>query len=227
MIGSQAFVVLQHSDSTIEAYRSPINTYGTTLKKSNLRFMVHDVSYQNINGQVIVFARSKVKIENGIINEVCWGMMMRLCVVLARLRYLSLPQLPVLLFNLHIYCQSIAYALGIVGRGLGFYLKKQSPGGVKHTSHRSIGAVLLVLATLQFLSHCLRLSKEHKHRVHWNTYHWCIGYGTIMLAIVNCFKGFQLINEGKWKWPTFLFTLLFLLPWPLLLLVLKFSDGTS
>ncbi|PHT89402.1 hypothetical protein T459_04515 [Capsicum annuum] len=256
MIGSQAFVALQRSDGTLEAYTSPINTYG--IVKGNLSFRVHDVSAQNINGHVIIFARfelpmngtnivnhvwqegplqdddtpgshgmsgdnmksfgtldfhsgktevithikpnlrSKVKIAHGIINGVSWGMMMPLGVVLARLRYLPLPQLPALWFYLHIYCQSIAYVLGIVGGGLGFYLRKQSPGGVKHTSHRYIGSALLVLATLQFLAHCLRLKKEHKHRVYWNIYHWCTGYGTIILAIVNCFKGFQLMDDGMW-----------------------------
>ncbi|PHT55105.1 hypothetical protein CQW23_03591 [Capsicum baccatum] len=256
MIGSQAFVALQRSDGTLEAYTSPINTYG--IVKGNLSFRVHDVSAQNINGHVIIFARfelpmngtnivnhvwqegplqdddtpgshgmsgdnmksfgtldfhsgktevithikpnlrSKVKIAHGIINGVSWGMMMPLGVVLARLRYLQLPQLPALWFYLHIYCQSIAYVLGIVGGGLGFYLRKQSPEGVKHTSHRYIGSALLVLATLQFLAHCLRLKKEHKHRVYWNIYHWCTGYGTIILAIVNCFKGFQLMDDGMW-----------------------------
>lgn len=108
-------------------------------------------------------SRSKIKIAHGIINGVSWGTMMPLGVVLARLRYLPLPKYPALWFNLHIYCQSIAYLLGIAGGGLGFFLGRQSSGLVKHISHRYIGGALLGLATLQVLSHRLRPDKEHKY----------------------------------------------------------------
>ncbi|XP_015063704.2 cytochrome b561 and DOMON domain-containing protein At5g47530-like [Solanum pennellii] len=262
MIGSQAFVALQRSDGTLEAYTSPIDTYGTTLVKGDLSFTVHNVSAQYINGQVIIFARfelpmngsnvvnhvwqegalqdddtpgshgmsgdnlrsfgtlnfhsgktvamsshnvklnsrSKIKIAHGVINVVSWGMMMPLGVVLARLRYLPLQEYyPALWFNLHIYCQSIAYFLGIAGGGLGFYLGRQSSSVKQHTCHRYIGAALLVLATLQVLAHRLRPSKEHKYRVYWNIYHWCTGYGTIIMGILNCFKGFQMMDVGIWK----------------------------
>ncbi|XP_027769988.1 cytochrome b561 and DOMON domain-containing protein At5g47530-like [Solanum pennellii] len=250
MIGSQAFVALQRSDGTLEAYTSPIDTYGTTLVKA-----------QYINGQVIIFARfelpmngsnvvnhvwqegalqdddtpgshgmsgdnlrsfgtlnfhsgktvalsshnvklnsrSKIKIAHGVINVASWGMMMPLGVVLARLRYLPLQEYPALWFNLHINCQSIAYFLGIAGGGLGFYLGRQSSSVKQHSCHRYIGAALLVLATLQVLAHRLRPSKEHKYRLYWNIYHWCTGYGTIIMGILNCFKGFQMMDVGIWK----------------------------
>ncbi|KAJ8550053.1 hypothetical protein K7X08_033760 [Anisodus acutangulus] len=228
--------------------------------KGDLSFRVHDISAQNINGQVIIFAkfelpingtnivnhvwqegllqdddtpgmhgltgdnlksfgnldfhsgntvaithvkqnsRSKIKIAHGIINGVSWGMMMPLGVVLARLRYLPLPKYPALWFNLHIYCQTMAFFLGIAGGGLGFFLGRQSSGrGVKHTSHRYIGGALLGLVTLQVLAHCVRPKKEHKYRVYWNIYHWCIGYATIIMGVVNCFKGFQMMDVGIWK----------------------------
>uniref|UniRef100_A0A3Q7EZ18 Cytochrome b561 and DOMON domain-containing protein n=1 Tax=Solanum lycopersicum TaxID=4081 RepID=A0A3Q7EZ18_SOLLC len=231
MIGSQAFVALQRSDGTLEAYTSPIDTYGTTLVKGDLSFTVHNVSAQYTDGQVIIFARfelpmngtfgtlnfhsgktvamsspnvklnsrSKIKIAHGVINAVSWGMMMPLGVVLARLRYLRLQEYPALWFNLHIYCQSIAYFLGIAGGGLGFYLGRQSSSVKQHSCHRYIGAALLVLATLQVLAHRLRPSKEHKYRVYWNIYHWCTGYGTIIMGILNCFKGFQMMDVGIWK----------------------------
>ncbi|KAG5621279.1 hypothetical protein H5410_006497 [Solanum commersonii] len=145
-------------------------------------------------------SRSKIKIAHGIINEVSWGMMMPLGVVFARLRYLPLQEYyPALWFNLHIYCQSIAYFLGIAGGGLGFYLWRQSSSVKQHTCHRYIGGALLVLATLQVLAHRLRPSKEHKYRVYWNIYHWCTGYGTIIMGILNCFKGFQMMDVGIWK----------------------------
>ncbi|XP_060216246.1 cytochrome b561 and DOMON domain-containing protein At5g47530-like [Lycium barbarum] len=216
---------------TLEAYTSPIDTYGTTFVKGDLNFRVLDVSAQNINGQVIIFAkfelrvngtnnivnhvwqegplqddntprihdlsgdnlksfetldfrsekivtithvkqnsRSKVKIVHGIINGVNWEMMMPL-----------------------------AYFLGIVGGGLGFFLGRQSSGGVKHTLHKYIGGALLGLATLQVLAHRVRPEKEHKYRIYWNIYHWCTGYATIIMGVVNCLKGFQMMDVGIWK----------------------------
>ncbi|XP_009616776.1 cytochrome b561 and DOMON domain-containing protein At5g47530-like [Nicotiana tomentosiformis] len=256
MVGSQAFVALQHSDGTLEAYTSPINTYGTMLEKGDLSLRVYDVSAQNINGEVIIFAkfeiptngstvvnhvwqegplqddkprihdlsgdnvksfgtldfhsgktmatkvksssRSKLKIAHGIINGVSWGMLMPLGVVLARLRYLPLTD--PLWFHLHIYCQILAYFLGITGGSLGFVLGRKSSGmKIKHTSHRYIGGALLGLATLQVLARWLRPKPDHKYRVYWNFYHWCTGYATIILGIVNCFKGFQMMDVGIWK----------------------------
>lgn len=125
-------------------------------------------------------------------------MMMSLGVVLARLRYLPLQEYPALWFNLHIYCQSIAYILGIAGGGLGFYLGRKSSGR-SHTSHRYIGGALLGLATLQVLARRLRPTKEHKYRMYWNIYHWCTGYGTIIMGILNGFKGFQMMDVGICK----------------------------
>ncbi|CAN4100968.1 unnamed protein product [Withania somnifera] len=244
MIGSQAFVTLQRSDGTLEAYTSPINSYGTTLMKGNLSFRVHDVSTQNINGQVIIFAKimtcplifwvnhvwqegplqddntpgvhglsgdnlksfgtldfhsGKTVVIAHVKPSSSWGMMMPVGVVLARLRFLPLQEYPDLSFNLHIYCQSIAYLLGITGGGLGFYLGRQSSRVVKHTCHRYIGGALLGLATLQVLAHRLRPAKDYKYRVYWNIYHWFTGYGTIVMGVFNCFKGFQMMDVGIWK----------------------------
>ncbi|CAN4099198.1 unnamed protein product [Withania somnifera] len=291
MVGSQAFVALQRSDGTLEVYTSPINTYGTTLTKGGLSFRAHNVSAQNINGQVIIFAKfdlpangtnivnhvwqegplkdddtpgmhglsgdnlksfgtldfhsgkivaiahvkpsstSKIKIAHGIINGISWGMMMPVGVVLARLRYLPLQEHPALWFNLHIYCQSIAYLLGIAGGGMGFYLGRQlSSGGARHTYHRYIGAALLGLATLQVLAHRLRPGKDHRYRVYWNIYHWFTGYGTIIMGIVNCFKGFQMMDVGIWKnaYIAFLASLAFVaVALELVRCYLKVTEGTT
>lgn len=74
MLSSQAFVALQHSDGTLKAYTSPINSYGTMLEKGNLSFKVHNVSAQNINGQVIIFARFELAMNGtNIVNHVWQG----------------------------------------------------------------------------------------------------------------------------------------------------------
>ena len=46
----------------------------------------------------------------------------------------------------------------------------------------------------------LRPKKDHKYRFHWNVYHHLIGYGIIVLGIVNVFEGFDILRpEQKWK----------------------------
>ena len=46
----------------------------------------------------------------------------------------------------------------------------------------------------------LRPNKDHKFRFHWNIYHRGFGYLLIILAIINIFKGFNILNpDKKWK----------------------------
>ncbi|KAJ0804066.1 putative cytochrome b561/ferric reductase transmembrane [Helianthus annuus] len=46
----------------------------------------------------------------------------------------------------------------------------------------------------------VRPRKDHKYRIYWNIYHHSLGYGIIVLAIINIFKGFDILQpEKKWK----------------------------
>ncbi|BAT97390.1 hypothetical protein VIGAN_09082300 [Vigna angularis var. angularis] len=51
----------------------------------------------------------------------------------------------------------------------------------------------------------LRPNKDHKIRIYWNFYHYVIGYATIIINIINIFKGFEAleVSEGDryndWK----------------------------
>ncbi|PQQ03559.1 cytochrome b561 and DOMON domain-containing protein [Prunus yedoensis var. nudiflora] len=59
----------------------------------------------------------------------------------------------------------------------------------------------MALATLQVLvALCLRPKKTDKRRVFWNWFHYLVGYGTIVLGVVNILKGFDILQPGKiWK----------------------------
>ncbi|KAM3343429.1 hypothetical protein P3S68_025518 [Capsicum galapagoense] len=94
------------------------------------------------------------------------------------------------------YGRWLAWAINPTSTGM---IGSQAFVALQRSDAQNINGHVIIFATLQFLAHCLRLKKEHKHRVYWNIYHWCTGYGTIILAIVNCFKGFQLMDEGMWK----------------------------
>lgn len=40
----------------------------------------------------------------------------------------------------------------------------------------------------------LRPNKDHKIRFYWNLYHWGVGYATIIITIINIFKGFDALE---------------------------------
>ncbi|GAY60846.1 hypothetical protein CUMW_205290 [Citrus unshiu] len=102
-------------------------------------------------------------------------------------------------FYAHIICQSSAYLLGIAGAGTGIYLGNKSHG-IQHSTHRTIGILLLVLGFIQVLALKLRPKKEHKYRIWWNFYHHSVGYAIIILSIFNIFEGFNILNPLKiWR----------------------------
>lgn len=46
----------------------------------------------------------------------------------------------------------------------------------------------------------LRPNKHHKLRRYWNFYHHGVGYIVIILAIINIFRGFDILKPNKnWK----------------------------
>lgn len=47
---------------------------------------------------------------------------------------------------------------------------------------------------IQVFALLLRPNKDHKTRFYWNLYHWGIGYATIIISIVNIFKGFSALE---------------------------------
>lgn len=53
---------------------------------------------------------------------------------------------------------------------------------------------------LQAFAVLLRPKKDHKYRFYWNIYHHSVGYGILVLSIVNIFKGFHILSpEKKWE----------------------------
>jgi hypothetical protein len=94
----------------------------------------------------------------------------------------------------------LGYLVGIIGWGTGMYLGAQS-SGIQYKGHRCIGITVFCLATTQVLvGMFLRPKKDHKYRIFWNIFHYCIGYGTIILSIWNVFKGIGILEPGKKLW---------------------------
>ncbi|XP_057452938.1 cytochrome b561 and DOMON domain-containing protein At5g47530-like [Lotus japonicus] len=212
MVGSQALVAFRRTDGSFKAYTSPITSYATLLQEGNLSFPVHNVSGPNlesfgtldfVSGKIeeirskMNFKRTRLRSVHGFLNAISWGILMPIGVIFAR--YLkTFNGLGATWFHLHRACQSIAFLIGIVGFVTGVYMGNHY--GVHHGPHRCIGITLIVLATAQvFVAICLRPNKDHKYRKFWNFFHYIIGYSTIILAILNVCKGFDILH-GHMMW---------------------------
>ncbi|XP_058723717.1 cytochrome b561 and DOMON domain-containing protein At5g47530-like [Vicia villosa] len=135
---------------------------------------------------------SRRRNTHGILNAVSWGILMPLGAVIARYLKVFKSADPAW-FYLHVTCQTAAYIVGVAGWGTGLKLGSDS-AGITYSTHRALGITLFCLGTLQVFALLLRPNKDHKIRVYWNFYHWAIGYATIIISIINIFKGFDALE---------------------------------
>nr|XP_043611345.1 cytochrome b561 and DOMON domain-containing protein At4g17280-like [Erigeron canadensis] len=172
------------------------DTSGNNTKSmGTLNVLGHSRSASGIAG-----SGSKTKKRNihGVLNAISWGIMMPLGAIMARYIRVFGSADPAW-FYLHVTCQTSAYIIGVAGWATGLQLGSQSPG-IQFTTHRIIGVILFFVATLQVIALLVRPKKDHKYRIFWNIYHHSLGYGVIVLGIINIFKGFDILNpDMKWK----------------------------
>ncbi|XP_021910378.1 cytochrome b561 and DOMON domain-containing protein At5g35735-like [Carica papaya] len=143
---------------------------------------------------------SRIRRRNihGVLNAVSWGILMPIGAMLARYVKVFKVADPAW-FYMHVVCQFSAYVIGVSGFGTGLKLGSESPGFTQYR-HRNIGITLFVFGTLQVFALLLRPKPNHKYRFYWNIYHHSVGYSTIILSIVNVFKGLDILNpDQKWK----------------------------
>lgn len=131
---------------------------------------------------------------HGVLNALSWGTLMPLGAIIARYLKVFKSADPAW-FYLHVTCQTSAYIVGVAGWGTGLKLGSDSVG-IKYNAHRTLGIVLFCLGTLQVFALLLRPNKDNKYRFYWNIYHYAIGYATIIISIVNIFKGFDALEQS-------------------------------
>ncbi|XP_057754448.1 cytochrome b561 and DOMON domain-containing protein At4g17280-like [Arachis stenosperma] len=131
---------------------------------------------------------------HGVLNALSWGILMPIGAIIARYVKVFQSADPAW-FYLHVTCQTSAYIIGVAGWGTGLKLGSDTPGVTYHT-HRTLGIILFCFGTLQLFALLLRPNKDHKYRPYWNIYHYLIGYGTIVISIVNIFKGFSALEKS-------------------------------
>ncbi|KAK9049416.1 hypothetical protein SSX86_031615 [Deinandra increscens subsp. villosa] len=144
--------------------------------------------------------KTKKRNIHGILNAISWGIMMPLGAIMAR--YIRVfKSVDPAWFYLHVTCQTAGYIIGVAGWATGIRLGSQSPN-IEFTSHRIIGIILFCVATLQVIALLVRPKMDHKYRIYWNIYHHSLGYGIIILGVINIFKGFDILKPQK-KWTRF------------------------
>ncbi|XP_061344339.1 cytochrome b561 and DOMON domain-containing protein At4g17280-like [Gastrolobium bilobum] len=131
---------------------------------------------------------------HGVLNAVSWGILMPLGAIIARYLKVFKSADPAW-FYLHVTCQTAAYIIGVAGWGTGLKLGSDSVG-IEYSTHRTLGIILFCLGTLQVFALLLRPNKDNKYRFYWNIYHYTIGYTTIVISIVNIFKGFEALGNS-------------------------------
>ncbi|KAK2412912.1 hypothetical protein P8452_73191 [Trifolium repens] len=138
-------------------------------------------------------SRQRRRNTHGVLNAISWGILMPTGAVIARYLKVFKSADPAW-FYLHITCQVSAYIVGLSGFGTGLKLGSDSEG-IEYDTHRALAIVLATFATLQVFALFLRPNKDHKLRFYWNMYHYLVGYATIIISIVNVFKGFEALGD--------------------------------
>ncbi|KAL3616308.1 hypothetical protein CASFOL_039698 [Castilleja foliolosa] len=143
-------------------------------------------------------SRTKPKNIHGILNVISWGILFPIGIIIARYMK-TFPSADPAWFYLHVSCQLPAYVIGVAGWGIGLHLAAQSKG-ITYYYHRNIGITLFCIATVQVFALFLRPNKDHRYRVYWNIYHHGVGCAILVLAIINVFKGFDILRpDAKWR----------------------------
>ncbi|KAL2341371.1 hypothetical protein Fmac_009311 [Flemingia macrophylla] len=131
---------------------------------------------------------------HGVLNALSWGTLMPIGAIIARYLKVFKSADPAW-FYLHVTCQTSAYIVGVAGWGTGLKLGSDSVG-IQYDTHRTLGIILFCLGTLQVFALLLRPNKDNKYRFYWNIYHYAVGYATIIISIVNIFKGFDALENS-------------------------------
>ncbi|KAI9115711.1 hypothetical protein K1719_013380 [Acacia pycnantha] len=217
MVGSQAFVAFQKSDGTMTAYTSPVTSYGTTLEERSLNFEVYGVSASFEDGTMILYAsfklpgNSKCWIDWIYLNLVCpgsrnieWNRVGNYDANRAMMgRYLkAFEATGSTWFHLHRACQILAYIIGTAA--------SLSASSCQTHLCRLYHLSVLYMPPLESLCSsrsCIRVlaaiflgRQTSQARTFWNIFHYVIGYGVIVLSIINMFRGFSISNTGRsWR----------------------------
>ncbi|CAN6858971.1 unnamed protein product [Brassica oleracea] len=192
MVGAQAIVAYPQPDGSVRAYTSPVSSYQTSLQEGDLSFNVSELSATYQNNEMIIFATLSLPVSNGGNINTVWQD--------GSLSGTSLLSHPTSGKNIRsvstLNLLSAASGGGGAGAGAG-----DSKLGLQVSSWAgNQPGFSLALTVLSVFALFLRPKPEHKYRVYGNIYHHTIGYTVIILAVVNVFKGLDILSpEKQWR----------------------------
>ncbi|KAK8936508.1 hypothetical protein KSP39_PZI012201 [Platanthera zijinensis] len=129
-----------------------------------------------------------LRAAHGAINAAAWGFCIPLGAMAAR--YLrQWPKVGPTWFYLHAAVQMVGVAAGTVGFGMGVAM-----GGGGHAMHRGLGIAAVTAGGLQAAAVLFRPGTTHRFRKYWKSYHHLVGYGLVVVAVVNVFQGMELMG---------------------------------
>ncbi|KAG6511533.1 cytochrome b561 and DOMON domain-containing protein At2g04850-like [Zingiber officinale] len=130
------------------------------------------------------------------LNAASWGILLPAGVAVAR--YLRQPLGPSWFF-LHAAVQIAGYLMGAAGFAIGIVMGARSEG-VEYGLHRGLGVAAVVGGGLQSAALLLRPKTTNKYRKYWKSYHHLVGYGSMVVGVVNVFQGFDVMGLGRSYW---------------------------
>lgn len=73
MVGSQALVAFHNSNGSMIAYTTQITSYSPSMQRANLSFQVSNISAENLNNEMIIFATIGPLVNGTTVNHVWQG----------------------------------------------------------------------------------------------------------------------------------------------------------
>ncbi|GJN30565.1 hypothetical protein PR202_gb18878 [Eleusine coracana subsp. coracana] len=136
---------------------------------------------------------------HGSLNALSWGLLLPVGAAVARyLRPCCASSSPAW-FYAHAAVQATGYTMGAAGFALGLVMGSVSPG-VTYRLHRGLGVAAATAGSLQTLAVFFRPKTTNRYRKYWKSYHHLLGYGCVVVGVVNVFQGFEVMGLGGSYW---------------------------
>lgn len=140
--------------------------------------------------------RANLRRAHAVLSALSWGFLLPVGVVVAR--YLrQCESAGPSWYYAHAAVQLVGFAMGTAGFAIGLHLGKSSSWPAVYGLHGKLGAAAFSTAALQTLALLFRPKTTHRFRRYWKSYHHLVGYTCVVLALVNVFQGFELMDLGR------------------------------
>lgn len=144
-------------------------------------------------------ASATMQWTHGSLNALSWGLLLPIGAATARYLRPCTASVGPAWFYAHAATQAAGYALGAAGFALGLVMGSASPG-VSYRLHRGLGIAAATAGSLQTLAVFFRPKTTNRYRKYWKSYHHLVGYGCVVVGVVNVFQGFEVMGLGESFW---------------------------